>query len=30
MNAAVNDRVEGFVIDPLETSWRITDLTWAS
>ena len=30
MNAAVNDRVTGFVMDPLETSWRITDLTWAS
>ncbi|WP_408896586.1 ABC transporter substrate-binding protein [Nocardioides sp. R1-1] len=30
MNAAVNDRVTGFVIDPLETSWRITDLRWAS
>lgn len=29
MNAAVNDRVQGFVIDPLETSWRITDLRWA-
>ncbi len=30
MNAAVNDRVDGFVMDPLETSWRITDLKWAS
>lgn len=30
MNAAVNDRVDGFVLDPLETTWRITDLTWAS
>lgn len=30
MNAAVNDRVEGFVMDPLETTWRITDLRWAS
>ncbi len=30
MNAAVNDRVEGFVMDPLETSWRISDLSWAS
>lgn len=30
MNAAVSDRVEGFVMDPLETTWRITDLRWAS
>lgn len=30
MNAAVSDDVEGFVMDPLETSWRITDLRWAS
>lgn len=30
MNAAVNDRVDGFVMDPLETTWRITDLAWAS
>lgn len=30
MNAAVNDRVEGFVMDPLETTWRLTDITWAS
>ncbi|WP_435771352.1 ABC transporter substrate-binding protein [Nocardioides sp. SYSU DS0651] len=30
MNAAVSDRVEGFVMDPLETTWRLTDLTWAS
>ncbi|MFC5729100.1 MULTISPECIES: ABC transporter substrate-binding protein [Nocardioides] len=30
MNAAVNDRVEGFVMDPLEANWRLTDLTWAS
>lgn len=30
MNAAVSDRVTGFVMDPLETNWRITDLTWAS
>jgi peptide/nickel transport system substrate-binding protein len=29
-NAAVADRVEGFVIDPLEHSWRLTDLSWAS
>ncbi|QZY30121.1 ABC transporter substrate-binding protein [Nocardioides coralli] len=30
MNAAVSDRVEGFRMDPLETSWRLTDLTWSS
>ncbi|WP_148573500.1 ABC transporter substrate-binding protein [Nocardioides caldifontis] len=30
MNAAVSDRVDGFVIDPLETTWRLSDLTWAS
>ena len=30
MNAAVSDRVDGFVMDPLETTWRITDLEWAS
>lgn len=30
MNAAVSDRVEGFVMDPLETNWRITELSWAS
>jgi peptide/nickel transport system substrate-binding protein len=30
MNAAVNDRVEEFVMDPLETSWRISTLRWAS
>lgn len=30
MNAAVNDRVDGFVMDPLETTWRLTDLRWAS
>lgn len=29
MNAAVSDRVEGFVMDPLETTWRITELRWA-
>jgi peptide/nickel transport system substrate-binding protein len=29
MNAAVNERVDGFVMDPLETTWRITDLRWA-
>ncbi|WP_278315225.1 ABC transporter substrate-binding protein [Lolliginicoccus levis] len=25
MNAAVSDRIEGFVMDPLEHTWRITD-----
>jgi peptide/nickel transport system substrate-binding protein len=30
MNAAVNDRVEGFLIDPLETSWHLSDVRWAS
>jgi peptide/nickel transport system substrate-binding protein len=30
MNAAVRDRVEGFVIDPLESSWRISEVQWAS
>jgi peptide/nickel transport system substrate-binding protein len=30
MNAAVSDRVDGFVIDPLERTWRISDLGWAS
>lgn len=30
MNAAVSDEVEGFVMDPLETTWRITDLRWAA
>ena len=30
MNAAVRDRVTGFVMDPLETTWRISDLRWAS
>ncbi|MFE6649235.1 ABC transporter substrate-binding protein [Nocardioides sp. NPDC057772] len=29
MNAAVSDRVEGFQIDALETSWRITDIELA-
>lgn len=29
MNAAVNDRVEDFAMDPLETTWRISDLRWA-
>lgn len=30
MNAAVSERVDGFVMDPLETNWRITELSWAS
>jgi peptide/nickel transport system substrate-binding protein len=30
MNAAVSDRVEGFVLDPLEHTWRISDARWAS
>lgn len=29
MNAAVSNRVDGFVMDPLETTWRLTDLRWA-
>lgn len=28
MNAAVTDDVEGFVMDPLETSWRFSALEW--
>ncbi|MDZ5621766.1 ABC transporter substrate-binding protein [Nocardioides bizhenqiangii] len=30
MNAAVQDRVEGFVFDPLETSWHFSQVRWAS
>ncbi|WP_183099580.1 ABC transporter substrate-binding protein [Nocardioides pelophilus] len=30
MNAAVSDRVEGFVMDPLETSWHFSRVRWAS
>lgn len=30
MNAAVNDRVDGFVMDPLETSWHFSQTRWAS
>jgi peptide/nickel transport system substrate-binding protein len=30
MNAAVNERVTGFVLDPLEHTWRLTDLRWSS
>ncbi len=29
MNAAVSERVDGFVIDPLESSWRISEVSWA-
>ncbi|GAA2735916.1 ABC transporter substrate-binding protein [Pedococcus aerophilus] len=29
MNAAVSDRVDGFVMDPLETTWRISGTSWA-
>ena len=28
MNAAVTEDVEGFVMDPLETSWRFSELAW--
>lgn len=28
MSAAVTDDVEGFVMDPLETSWRFSSLSW--
>ena len=28
-SAVVSERVAGLVLDPLERSWRITDLTWA-
>jgi peptide/nickel transport system substrate-binding protein len=30
MNAAVNDRVEGFVMDPLERTWHLSEASWAS
>jgi peptide/nickel transport system substrate-binding protein len=29
-SAVVSPRVQGFVLDPLERSWRLTDLSWAS
>lgn len=29
MNAAVSERVDGFVIDPLESSWRLSEVSWA-
>jgi len=28
-SAVVSQRVEGLALDPLERSWRLTDLTWA-
>lgn len=28
-SAVVSDRVEGLELDPLERSWRLTDLTWS-
>ena len=28
-SAVVSDRVKGLVLDPLERSWRLTDLTWS-
>lgn len=28
-SAVVSQRVEGLTLDPLERSWRLTDLTWA-
>ena len=28
-SAVVSKRVEGLSLDPLERSWRLTDLTWA-
>ncbi|RHW27558.1 ABC transporter substrate-binding protein [Nocardioides immobilis] len=30
MNAAVADGVDGFVMDPLETSWHLSEVRWAS
>lgn len=29
LNAAVSDRLDGFVIDPIEHSWRLSGTTWA-
>ncbi|GAB2678677.1 ABC transporter substrate-binding protein [Thalassiella azotivora] len=29
MNAAVSDRVDGFAMDPLERTWRLSEVTWA-
>jgi peptide/nickel transport system substrate-binding protein len=28
-SAVVSQRVEGLALDPLERSWRLTELTWA-
>ena len=28
MNAAVSEQVEGFVLDPLEHTWRLTEVSW--
>ncbi len=30
MSAAVNTQIDGLTIDPLERSWRLADLSWAS
>ncbi|PVG80945.1 ABC transporter substrate-binding protein [Nocardioides gansuensis] len=30
MNAAVNERVAGFVMDPLERTWHLSEMEWAS
>ena len=30
MNAAVSERVEGFVMDPLERTWHLSEASWAS
>jgi peptide/nickel transport system substrate-binding protein len=30
MSTAVNTQIDGLVIDPLERSWRLADLSWAS
>ena len=30
MNAAVSERLDGFVIDPLERSWHLSETSWAS
>jgi len=30
MNAAVDDGLDGFVMDPLETSWHFSEARWAS
>jgi peptide/nickel transport system substrate-binding protein len=28
-SAVVSDRIDGFELDPLERSWRLTELEWA-